>query len=397
MGQMQVDFQQTTRAIAFDRQRAGIDQAIIALLSLLFLASAAWLFVARLPLYEMSSTARVEVSQQGSPLEAAVAGRVARTNLKLGQPVKAGDVLVEFDAELMDKRIEGDLGEIETLTSHLAIRRKRTDIAERMLSAQAEQSQIGIRQARARVDQARAAAEFSRQIVGQREQLFSKGFASRTDYMTARRDMQQNDALAAAAEFEVQRLETQAAVDQGEASVRLAELNSLVAELEAAIAAKRASVENLQKERQNFRILASSDGLLGETADIRPGSFVQVGTRLATIVPTGDLRIVAVFPPAAAIGRVRPGQIANLRLAGFPWAQYGTVEATVLRVGSEVRNNTVRVEFSLDGAGRSSVPLQHGLPGEVAVTIAEISPWHLIVRSAVQFIHPPRAVPPAQP
>src|SRR3954471_9714702 len=101
MGQMQVDFQQTTRAIAFDRQRAGIDQAIIALLSLLFLASVAWLFVARLPLYEMSSTARVEVSQQGSPLEASVAGRVARTNLKLGQPVKAGDVLVEFDAELM--------------------------------------------------------------------------------------------------------------------------------------------------------------------------------------------------------------------------------------------------------------------------------------------------------
>ena len=392
---MQVDFQQTTRAIAFDRQRAGIDQAIIILLGLLFVASAAWLFVARVPQYEVSSTARVEVSQQGSPLEAAVPGQVAKTNLMLGRPVKAGDILVEFAASVLDQRIEGDLAEIETLMSHLNIRRNRAEVAERMLSAQAEQSRLGITQARARVDQARAAADFSRQTVGQKEQLFSKGFASKTDYMTARRDMQQNDALASAAELEVQRLESQASVDQGEASVRLGELNSLVAELGAAIAAKRAGVENLRKERQNYQIRASMDGVLGEIADIHPGSFVQAGMRLATIVPKGDLRIVAEFAPAAAIGRVQPGQSANLRLAGFPWAQYGTVAATVTRVAGEVRNNTVRVEFELDGDGHTSVPLQHGLPGEVAVTIAEISPWHLIVRSAVQFVHPSRASVPS--
>jgi membrane fusion protein, adhesin transport system len=394
---MQVDFQQTTRAIAFDRQRAGIDQTIIGLLLLLFLASAAWLFVARLPLYEVSSTARVEVSQQGSPLEAAVAGQVARTNLKLGQSVKIGDILVEFDANIIDQRIDGELAEIETLMSHLAIRRKRADIAEHLLSAQSDQSRIAITQSRAKVDQARAAADFSRQTVAQKEQLYSKGFASRTDYMTALRDMQQNDAVAAAAKLEVERLEAQAAIDQGEASVRLGELNSLVAEVGAAIAAKRASVENLRKERQNFQIRASMDGLLGEIADVHPGSFIQAGTRVATIVPKGELRIVAEFAPAAAIGRVLPGQLANLRLAGFPWAQYGTVGATVSRVAGEVRNNTVRVEFEIDGDGRSSVPLQHGQPGEVAVTIAEISPWHLVVRSAVQFLHPSRAtVPPQQ-
>jgi multidrug resistance efflux pump len=354
-----------------------------------------WLFVARVPQYEVSSTARVEVSQQGSPLEAAVPGQVAKTNLMLGRPIKAGDILVEFAASVLDQRIEGDLAEIETLMSHLNIRRNRAEVAERMLSAQAEQSRLGITQARARVDQARAAADFSRQTVSQKEQLFSKGFASKTDYMTARRDMQQNDALASAAELEVQRLESQASVDQGEASVRLGELNSLVAELGAAIAAKRAGVENLRKERQNYQIRASMDGVLGEIADIHPGSFVQAGMRLATIVPKGDLRIVAEFAPAAAIGRVQPGQSANLRLAGFPWAQYGTVAATVTRVAGEVRNNTVRVEFELDGDGHTSVPLQHGLPGEVAVTIAEISPWHLIVRSAVQFVHPSRASVPS--
>ena len=154
--------------------------------------------------------------------------------------------------------------------------------------------------------------------MAQKEQLYSKGFASRTDYMTALRDMQQNDAVSAAAKLEVERLEAQAAIDKGEASVRLGELNGFMAELGAAIAAKRADIENLRKERHNLQIRASMDGLLGEIADIHPGSYIQAGTRVATIVPKGELRIVAEFAPAAAIGRVFPGQLANLRLAGFP-------------------------------------------------------------------------------
>ena len=39
------------------------------------------------------------------------------------------------------------------------------------------------------------------------------------------------------------------------------------------------------------------------------------------------------MPPEAALGRVRPGQSARMRLSGFPWTQWGTVPATVTRVG----------------------------------------------------------------
>ena len=81
---MQVDFQRTMRAIASDRKRAGIDHAIIGLLSLLFLAWGVWLFAARLPLFEISTSARIEVSQQGSPLEAATAGQVGQDEPHLG-------------------------------------------------------------------------------------------------------------------------------------------------------------------------------------------------------------------------------------------------------------------------------------------------------------------------
>ena len=61
-----------------------------------------------------------------------------------------------------------------------------------------------------------------------------------------------------------------------------------------------------------------------------------------------------------------------MRLDGFPWAQFGSVEARVTRVASEIRDNLVRVEFEpLSGNARSPVALQHGLPGSIEVTVEQ--------------------------
>src|SRR4051794_11379417 len=152
---MQVDFQQTMRAIALDRQRAGIDQAIIGLLMMLVLVWIAWLFIARLPLYEVSSSARIELSQPGSPIEAATAGRVAMTRLTLGPPVRAGDLLIEFNGDGLARKIEGPTAEIAALLDQLAARRSRTELAEHLLAHQREQSRTAITEARAKVDRAR--------------------------------------------------------------------------------------------------------------------------------------------------------------------------------------------------------------------------------------------------
>ena len=51
------------------------------------------------------------------------------------------------------------------------------------------------------------------------------------------------------------------------------------------------------------------------------------------------------FNPGSAIGRVRPGQQATMRLDGFPWAQFGTIAATVTEAATEIRDGNIRVEF----------------------------------------------------
>jgi hypothetical protein len=48
--------------------------------------------------------------------------------------------------------------------------------------------------------------------------------------------------------------------------------------------------------------------------ELQPGSVVEAGARLASIVPTGGLRSVAFYDPATSVGRVREGQRARLRL-----------------------------------------------------------------------------------
>jgi membrane fusion protein (multidrug efflux system) len=118
---------------------------------------------------------------------------------------------------------------------------------------------------------------------------------------------------------------------------------------------------------------------------------VHEGDKLAAVVPAGKLRVVANFDPPAALGRIRPGQHARLRLQGFPWAQYGSVAATITNVASEIRDGSIRVELALDAHSDSRLPLQHGLPGSVEVEIETLSPANLVLRTAGSLLAGPNS------
>lgn len=101
---------------------------------------------------------------------------------------------------------------------------------------------------------------------------------------------------------------------------------------------------------------------------------------------TDKLQIIAEFPPGAALGKVRPGQRAILRLDGFPWAQYGTVAAKVSRVAGEIRDGEVKVELAVDPVHPAEIPYQHGLRPVVEVEVERVSPAVLILRSAGELV-----------
>ena len=96
--------------------------------------------------------------------------------------------------------------------------------------------------------------------------------------------------------------------------------------------------------------------------------------------------MVAEFDPPAALGRIRAGQPARMRLRGFPWTQYGTVAGRVSMVGDEIREGRVRVECEVQGRIAQAIPAQHGLPGTIEVEVEQVSPAALALRLAGQWI-----------
>jgi len=130
------------------------------------------------------------------------------------------------------------------------------------------------------------------------------------------------------------------------------------------------------------RVRAPVAGRLGDVVPLTPGSFVQAGDVIATLIPDGELRIVAQFPPDQALGRLRAGLWGRMRLYGFPWTQYGSIPVRVAHVAQEAREGHVRVELSIVNGNAQDIPLQHGLPGSVEVEIERTSPAQLVWQAA---------------
>jgi multidrug resistance efflux pump len=150
-------------------------------------------------------------------------------------------------------------------------------------------------------------------------------------------------------------------------------------------------------ERRLFR--APIEGRIAEAADLRIGAVVHEGDRLAAIVPAGVLRIVAQFPPASAIGRVRAGQHGRVRLSGFPWTEYGSLEASVSGVAAEVRDGMVRVEMTVDSlpAALPSHSMTHALPGIVEIEVERVHPASLVLRTLGGWLTQPVETAPSPP
>jgi hypothetical protein len=109
----------------------------------------------------------------------------------------------------------------------------------------------------------------------------------------------------------------------------------------------------------------------------------SVTARLAT-----DRQIVASFPPSA-LGHIRPGQAAQLRLDSFPWPQYGAIPATIASIASAIDAGQVQVMLAIRQDAPADIPLQPGLTGTVEVETGQISPAELILRAAGQLLSTP--------
>jgi multidrug resistance efflux pump len=344
-----------------------------------------WLFLAEVTVYEVAVSARVEVSEAVAPIAARVSGRVVRSQLALGQQVAAGEVLVELDSERERLELTQGQARLEALTAQLAPLREQIAVREETMGRAREAERAEVAEARARSEEAQSRAAFRQSDAERAAQLSQQGLLARREAEERTVDAETSRSAVTALRSAVGRIEAEHRRRLGEFEAELAGLRRELARVTAEITAARAMVEQLEHEVELRRIRAPVDGQIGEIVPLQVGTILAEGERIGSVVPVGTLAVVASFPPAA-IGRLRIGQQARLRLDGFSPLQYGTVAATVSSIGSELRDGHVRVELALARGAASRILLQHGLPGTVEVAVERVAPVILVLRATGRLL-----------
>jgi membrane fusion protein (multidrug efflux system) len=349
---------------------------------LILAAWAAWLLLARVALYEVTDTARLEVDSAVHPVDSPASGRVVATHLAMGADVQAGDVLVEFDSKTERLQLNEEQAQLATLAAQLSVLRNEIAAETQSLDQTQLATPVALAQARARHQEAEATARQAVEEVKRLATLHAQGLVPELLLLRGRAEEEKSRLAADALQLEVSRLEKDQRSKEKDRQAHLEALRRQVASLEGDSGTRRATVERLQHEIDRRLVRAPASGKLGEVAELRIGGIVREGDKLGAVLPAGTIRAVAEFLPSSAMGRIRPGQPARLRLDGFPWAEYGGLSAVVANAATEPRGGRVRVELAINPDPASTIPLQHGLPGTVEVEVERVSPAVLLLRAA---------------
>ncbi len=353
-----------------------------AAVGLLAAAWVAWFVVARVGVYAVSESARLEVSEALQPLESPVSGKIVAIAAALGDRVEAGAALFQIEAEVQRLQLERQRRQGASSAAQRAAIDEELRVKARALDQQLDASRVALAEARARQSETDEQARFAA-VKGKRmEDLFARGLISEVERLEAQTQMRQSLASGETQRLAVVRLESELLADENAGRAELAELERERARLAGDIDTSETSVERLEHELGQRVVRAPVTGKIATLAELRAGAVVAEGERLGAIVPDGDVEVVAEFDPSAALGRVQPGQLGRLRLEGFSWTHYGSLVGRVKRVAAEPRSGRVVVEMELTGGEDSGIPLQHGLPGSLEIQVERVSPVTLVLRAA---------------
>ncbi|WP_394845120.1 HlyD family efflux transporter periplasmic adaptor subunit [Pendulispora brunnea] len=384
-------FSRTSRVLDADSSRTRGLTAVVALTLLAVWGT--WLFRGELSVYETSEAARLEVVRAAHPFDAPIPGRVVKVNFALDQEVDEGDVLVELDSDQQRLALSEAKVKAANLGPQFTATRAELEAEKKALTAFRSQGDAILGEASSRAEEAEIATRLAREELERIERLTDSGAMPDIDAVRAKADAERKAATAAALRAQRTKHEGEWITGQSDRNTHIAALQRDVVRLESELHQIEAQIESLEHEIDRRRIRAPASGRIGEISSFRPGSFVDEGDHLGTIVARGDLRVIAELKPASAFGHVRTGQTAQVRFDGFPWTEFGDTRASVTDVAREVRDGHARVELNIVSANER-IPLQHGLPGTVEIEVERATPAALILRAVGRLLHRGNSDPP---
>jgi multidrug resistance efflux pump len=382
---MPSEFHQTSTALRADQQRGRRSLVLFAGGGVLLALVVLWVILARVPIYALSEFARLQARDEVHPVDTQVSGRVIAVNLPVGGRVKKGDVLLTLDATDVRLRLEDGRASERGLGAQIAALDSEIAAREEALASTTQLGRASLSEAQATRTELAAEATFASRERERADQMRAAGVVAESEADRADTTMQQKNAAVSARDHRLTVLSSETRRDLADRRATNENLRRDLAELNTQRDGVLVQVKRLEVELDRHTIRAPIDGLLGQIRAPQVGSVVQLAQTIAVVTPETALELVADLAPAEAIGRVRVGQKARMRVTGFPWTQYGMLEAVVSAVSSEVADGKIRVKLALVPGARSPIPLRHGLIGEVEILLEEVSPAIVLARSAGQL------------
>ena len=322
-----------------------------------------WFLLGSVKIYEVSRQARLETGAAARDVSTQQSGRLVATRLEIGRTVRAGDVLAEFDAGPDILRAKEEAARLNAFPDKIADLRRQIEATQAAMDDDQRAATAAVQSATARQREASAGAEFARDNDRRMNAQSAAGGVAEVEALRATSDARKaasaSDALAA----DARRIGLEARTRGRQAAAQIAELQRALVSLEADEVASRETLARLNLDIEAHLVRAPVDGVVGEVLAARAGAYLAEGQTL--------------------------GQSAQMRLDGFPWPQYGMLDARVARVASEVRDGGVRVELVPMPDARLAPILRHGLSGRVEIQVDQVSPAVLLLRSAGEAMAPP--------
>ncbi|WP_444889360.1 HlyD family secretion protein [Microbulbifer sp. DLAB2-AA] len=381
---MPTPFIQTSRAINSD---SIYFLALISTLGVfLLLGWGIWFFFKEITVYSVSDQARLEQEQNTVHVSTQSTGRVVAITASLGDTLREGDLLIELDTRAFDLDLDGDLRVSQSLSDQLLgiereerLRDKKFTEDDKALSDQLkllqEQHKLQINNQQIQAD-----------VAERYERLLKKQQSSELDYLAAKRTYQQMAMATLASKAAIRATHDRREQLASEYQLSMSELEQRRADLQRQLAEVDTRIQQSTLAVDEQRLRAPISGKLASLADIQEGEVLVAGQQIATLQAEGNITVQAFFSPALALGHIRSGQSARVKLDGFSWARYGQLQARVERVASAVQKGKILVELSLRGEIPPQLPLLHDLPARVEIATGVKTPYQLLLQSAGDFL-----------
>ena len=248
---------------------------------------------------ELYYSGTIEATQANLAFQ--TSGRVQAVLVREGQAVVKDQVLAELDGAELQSRRDQARANLETSLKTQQQLETMLEVYQHTLPAEVARAEAGAASARYTLEDARKNDQ-------RYEQLFKKGVASEKE-----RDLTRLNYDTAAARF----AEAEAILKAARSNLK--KIDAAMQDVAAArsqVQAAGAALEQADIQRQYARLKAPISGII-TSRNVEPGEVVSPGREVLTLSDLArvDLKI---FVDETAIGKVKPGQKADVRIDTYP-------------------------------------------------------------------------------